>query len=309
MEKTLTGRVLLTGANGFVGSHLMDRLRSRKADVRCFVHPATSTVEAAAEAESVEGDITDGEQVHAAMEDVSTVIHLAGIATVGAAQSSPDDAFRVNTLGTQNVLEAARRRGAIRVVVMSTAHVYGSAVRLPVNEDHPVAPASIYAATKLAADVMALAYARNFGVPVTVLRPFNIYGPRQSTAAVIPSIVAQAVSGQPVQVRDLRPRRDFVYIHDVIEALLLAATTDAATGQAIVLASGVAVSVASIVRRVVTLASGRVAAAPEEPEPGSDCVFGDASRAKELLGWHPRVDLDAGLRHTIAWHREHSRPS
>jgi nucleoside-diphosphate-sugar epimerase len=304
MHRILTGHLLLTGANGFVGSHLMDRLRTMNADVRCFVHPATSTVRAAAQAESVEGDITDGEDVYAAMENVSTVIHLAGIAAVEAAQSSPNDAFRVNTLGTQNVLEAARRRGAIRVVVMSTAHVFGPAVRLPVNEDHPVAPASIYAATKLAADVMALAYARNFGVPVTVLRPFNIYGPRQSTAAVIPSIVAQAVSGQPVQVRDVRPRRDFVYIEDVVEALLLAAATDTAAGQAIILASGEAVSVASIVRRVVTLVSGYDAVAPEEPEPGPDCVFGDAARAKALLGWRPRFDLDAGLNRTVAWWRE-----
>jgi nucleoside-diphosphate-sugar epimerase len=304
MNRILTGRLLITGANGFVGSHLMDRLRAMKADVRCFVHPATSTVQVAGSEESVEGDITDAGAIYAATDDVSTIIHLAGISAVGAAQAAPDDAFRVNTLGTWNVLEAARRRRDIRVVVMSTAHVFGPAARLPVVEDHPVAPASIYASTKLAADIMALAYARNFGVPVTVLRPFNIYGPRQSTAAVIPSIVAQAVSGQPVQVRDVRPRRDFIYIQDVVEALLLAAATESAAGQAVILASGEAVSVASIVRRVVTLITGRDAAEPEEPEPSTDCVFGDAARARSLLGWRPRFDLAAGLTQTIAWWRE-----
>jgi nucleoside-diphosphate-sugar epimerase len=299
----------VTGASGFVGSHLVDRLQACNAAVRCLRHPATSIVDMASLSESIEGDVADADDVHAAMENVSTVFHLAGIAAVSAAQSAPHDAFRVNTLGTQNVLDAARRRGDVRVVVMSTAHVYGPAMRLPVNEEHQVAPASVYAATKLAADIMALTYARNFGVSVTVLRPFNIYGPRQSTAAVIPSIVAQAVSGQSVQVRDLRPRRDFVYIQDVVEALLLAATTDAATGQVFVLASGEAVSVASIVRRVVTLVSGRDPEAPEEPEPGPDCMFGDAAHAKSVLGWRPRFDLDAGLNRTIAWWREHSQSS
>src|SRR5687768_15374826 len=187
---TKEGRVLVTGASGFIGSHLVDRLTASGAVLTSLHHIEDLQT---GEAGVVHADLCAARAVLGATEGATTVFHLGAMASAAAAQASPHEAFRVNTLGTQNVLEAARLCGVKRVVLLSTAHVYGRPSRLPVTEDHPLKPASMYAATKLAADVTAMGYFRSFGLPVTVLRPFNVYGPRQGAVAVIPEIIAQAI--------------------------------------------------------------------------------------------------------------------
>lgn len=298
------GRSFITGASGFIGSHLVELMLARGAAVRCCQHvtpiePVNNRVEV------VRADLCDAQEVHKAVEGTSTVFHLGGMASVAAAQASPREACRINTIGTLNVLNAARDCGVAHVVLLSTAHVYGRGVHLPVTESHPLAPSSIYASAKLAADILGLGYYRSFGLPVTVLRPFNVYGPRQNAVAVIPEIITQALAGGPIRVQDLSPRRDFLFVEDVADALLRAAGNPAAAGQEVILASGQAVSIASLVRRVITLANA-AAEPPEEPADNSDCFFGDPAKAREILAWCPQTDLDSGLRRTIAWWRSQS---
>ena len=305
------GLALVTGAGGFIGSHLVDRLVALGRPVRGLRRRA-GTVGAAGMVETVAGDLRDADAVRAAMAGVDTVYHLGGVASADAVMAAPFDAMTVNGLGTLNVLEAARTAGVRRVVLMSSAHVFGRPRTLPVTEEHPLDPATPYAASKIAAEALAIGYHRGFGLPVVVLRPFNVYGPRQTAAAVIPTIVGQALAGGPVRVRNLVPRRDYLYVSDIVDALLLAAGADGrAVGRAFVLASGRAVSVAGLLRRVLTL-TGNPMTPPEEPADDGDhlCgdrIWGDAALARDLLGWMPRVTLGDGLARTVDWWRtEHA---
>ncbi|NYZ17768.1 NAD-dependent epimerase/dehydratase family protein [Azospirillum sp. RWY-5-1] len=295
------GLALVTGAGGFIGSHLVDRLVALGRPVRGLRRRA-----AAATADAVEmvaGDLRDAAAVGAAMAGVDTVYHLGGVASADAVMAAPFDAIAVNGLGTLNVLETARTAGVRRVVLMSSGHVFGRPRHLPVTEEHPLDPATPYAASKIAAEALAAGYHRGFGLPVVVLRPFNVYGPRQTAAAVIPTIVGQAVAGGPVRVRNTAPRRDYLYVSDIVDALLLAAGADGrAVGRAFVLASGRAVSVAGLMRRVLAL-TGNPMTPPEEPADGEDSILGDAALARDLLGWMPRVALEDGLARTVDWWR------
>lgn len=296
----IDGRVLVTGGSGFIGSHLVQRLLSQGVAVTCLRHK-TPLDETAEKADVVDADLSDMRSVEAAMAGISTVFHLAGIAAAHAADACPAEAFRINTLGALNLLEAAHRSDRVRVILVSSSHVFGQPRHLPITEDHPVAPMSVYAATKLAADVMAAGYYRSFGLHVTALRLFNVYGPGQATMAVIPEIIRQALTRGRVQMKALHPRRDFLYVDDAVEAIVRTAATPAAIGQEIILASGRAVSIAELIRRVTTLTSGVVAHQPFDPDDNGDCLFGSTSRASKLLGWQPAVDLDTGLARTIAW--------
>jgi nucleoside-diphosphate-sugar epimerase len=303
MSIDVAGQVtaLVTGSGGFIGSHLVDALVGRGIPVRCL-HRSSTLRAAGPNTQIVLADLRDSAAVQKAMEGVTLVFHLGGVSVAASSDNSPSDTFCINTLGTQNVLECARKAQA-RVVVLSTAHVYGRPSRLPVDETHGLAPASIYAATKAAADVMALGYYRSYGLPVTVLRSYNVYGPGQRNVAIIPTIVEQAIEGSPVNVRDLRPRRDFTYVSDVVEALLMASITPQATGKEFIICSGQAVSVATLVARIVTLAGGSPAVTAEESQESADCIYGDSTLARTVMGWKPQVDLDTGLMRTIDWWR------
>jgi UDP-glucose 4-epimerase len=300
---TLQGPVFVTGASGFIGSCLVPRLLEAGVAVRSLQFPGEQNRIPPGVA-VVPGDLADLDAVAAAMCDSRIVFHLGGIASAVVAEQAPYEAMRANTLGAGNVMEAARRAGAAHVVILSTAHVYGIPRALPLTEDQPFAPLSVYASTKLAGDTLALAYYRNLGVPVSVLRAFNVYGPGQRTAAIIPTIVEQAVRSGTVHVRDPRPRRDFVYVDDIVDAMIAAAVSAAAGGE-MLLASGSAVSVRSLVGAVLAIVNGS-----SEPDfadtesDNSDCVYGSAERARNALGWRPRVDLATGLRRTVAWWRE-----
>jgi nucleoside-diphosphate-sugar epimerase len=303
----LSGPVFVTGGSGFIGSRLVQRLLQAGVPVRCL-HLPGDPGSVAPGAAAIAGDLSDLDSVAAAAGHARFVFHLGGIASALVAQQAPYEAFRANTLGTQNVMEAARRAQVERVVILSTAHVYGTPRDLPVTEDHPFAPASVYAATKLAGDTLALAYDRNLGVSVNVLRAFNVYGPGQRARAVIPTICEQASRGGDICVEDPRPRRDFVYVDDVVDAMMAAAVSQAA-GEQLILASGRAVSVGTLVRTAVSIASATGGADFYDGDAGNDCLYGSAERAWKALAWKPRVDLPAGLERTIAWWREQVRPS
>jgi dTDP-glucose 4,6-dehydratase len=215
----------------------------------------------------------------------------------------------VNTIGTLNVLVAARESDLRRVVVTSTSEVYGSARYTPMDEEHPRQPQSPYAASKIAADALSLSFHRSFGLPVAVLRPFNTFGPRQSDRAIIPTVISQALSGaEEIVLGSLTPRRDLTYVLDTVEGFIGIAESEAAIGLEVNLGSGKSVSIGELAEKIVRLVGREIPIrqSDERARPSASEVVdlvSDASRAQELLGWRAQVDLDEGLGHTIEWIR------
>lgn len=306
-------RVLVTGAGGFIGSHLIERLVELGANVRAFVR-YTSTGHAGWLDSSVArnhvdivlGDIRDFENVRNAMRDRSVVFHLAALIGIPYSYRAALSYVRTNVEGTLNVLQAARDLEIERIVCTSTSEVYGDARHLPINEGHPLQGQSPYSASKIGADKIAESYSLSFDLPVSIVRPFNTYGPRQSTRAVIPTIITQALSGSEVRVGSLFPTRDFNYVADTVEAFLLTAAEPRALGKTINFGSGVETSIGDLARLIGRLLDKELTLLPEQerirPEESEvDRLCADASLAEQLLGWKSQVSLEDGLRRTIAW--------
>src|SRR4051794_29754589 len=258
MESLLSRkRVLITGAGGFVGSHATEALVRAGADVRAFLrYTAQRSSGSLAEAEGIEdvdvwyGDLRDPEMVERAVDGCQVVLHLGAQVSVPFSYVSPRDVVETNVLGTLNVLSAARRHDVERMVVMSTSEVYGTAESVPITELHPLRAQSPYAASKIAADMLARSFHLSFDVPVGTLRAFNTYGPRQSTRAVIPTIITQALQGNTIQLGAVDPTRDFTYVSDTVAGLLAFGAWEGAPGSTVQLGTGVDVSVLEIVRLV-----------------------------------------------------------
>jgi NAD dependent epimerase/dehydratase len=320
-QVTLSGRkVLVTGADGFIGSHLTERLVSEGAAVRafCFYHPqgswgwldqAPAEVRAALDVRL--GDIRDARFVGEACRDVEIVFHLAALIAIPFSYVAPESFVQTNVQGTLNLLEGVRNHGVARFVHTSTSEVYGTPTELPIRETHPQSAQSPYAATKIAADQLALAYHRSFDVPVTILRPFNTYGPRQSARAVIPTILTQLIAGrEEIELGRLDPRRDMTFVSDTVDGFVRAATGPGIDGRTIQLGTGRAPSIQEIfdVALAVTGARARVRVDPRRlrPDPSEVMVLESApDQARELLGWRPEVSLEDGLRRTADWLRSH----
>jgi NAD dependent epimerase/dehydratase len=305
--------VLVTGAGGFIGSHLVERLVELGADVRALVR-YTSTGHAGwldsssvrSDVDVVLGDIRDFDSVQSAMRDRDVVFHLAALIGIPYSYRAAQSYVRTNIEGTLNVLQAARDLATERVVCTSTSEVYGNARYVPINEEHPLQGQSPYSASKIGADKIAESYYLSFGLPVSIVRPFNTYGPRQSTRAVIPTIITQALSGSEVRVGSLSPTRDFNYVTDTVEGFLCAASEPQAIGKTINFGSGVEISIGDLARLIgrllgkdLTLVSEEQRVRPENSEVERLCA--DSSLAQQLLGWRPRVSLEEGLRQTITW--------
>jgi NAD dependent epimerase/dehydratase len=311
-------RVLVTGADGFIGSHLAERLALDGAKVKAFcLYNSQGSLgwldriapEVRKTMEIHLGDIRDGRFVQAACEDVEVIFHLAALIAIPYSYLAPESFFETNVRGTLNVLEAGRRTGVRRIVQTSTSEVYGTPSVLPIRESHPLNAQSPYAASKIAADQMALSYYLSFGTPVMVLRPFNTFGPRQSTRAVTATILSQLLDGRTsVKLGRLDTRRDLTFVSDVVEGFVLAGMTPDVDGQVIQLGTGHAVSIGELfsiacrlagVDAEVELDSRRL-----RPEPSEVLVLqSDPSLAASRLGWHPRVNLEKGLQQTVEWMR------
>jgi len=310
-------RVLVTGAGGFIGSHLTERLVELGAKVRAFVHYNALGIwgwldhsALREESEVLAGDITDRDSVCQAMRGVEMAFHLAALIGIPYSYHAPASYVRTNVEGTLNMLQAAREMELERLVHTSTSEVYGTARRVPIDEDHPLHGQSPYSASKIAADKLAEAYYCSFGVPVVTLRPFNVFGPRQSARAVIPTIITQCLGGATLQLGNLRPTRDFNYVADTVEGFVLAAAAPTAVGQTINLGSGREISIGDLARLIADLTERPVRISQEgervrPPQSEVDRLLADNRRALELLGWRPTVSLEAGLERTIAWVREH----
>ncbi|CAN5271723.1 NAD-dependent 4,6-dehydratase LegB [soil metagenome] len=317
-EAGLAGRrVLVTGAGGFIGSRLTERLVEAGADVRVLVRYTSEGDAGWLDRSSVRGqidirrgDLADRDSVFDAVKDREIVFHLGALIAIPYSYLAPESYVRTNMMGTLNVLQAVRELGVARLVQTSTSEVYGSAQTIPMTEAHPLVGQSPYSASKIAADKLAESYHRSFGTPVVTLRPFNTFGPRQSARAVIPSIAMQALAGRPVMLGDERPTRDFVFVDDTADAFLRAGTVPGIEGLTVHVGGGREVRIGDL-PAMIGAAAGievEVRTDPDRIRPAASEVerlIADASLAKAKLGWSPRVSVEQGLARTVEFIREH----
>ncbi len=306
-------RVLVTGAGGFVGSHLAERLVRLGARVRALVHYNAlgsrgwlDESPLQGEMDVIAGDIADAESVGQAVGDSEIVFHLAALIAIPYSYRAPASYVRTNIEGTLNVLQAARSHGIERLVHTSTSEVYGTARYVPIDEQHPLQGQSPYSASKIGADKMAEAFASSYGLPVVTVRPFNTFGPRQSSRAVIPTIIAQCLSGQSVRLGSLHPTRDMNYVANTVDGYVRAAQTPEAAGHAINLGSGREISIGDLAALIGRLAQRPVVIESDAPRTRPDAsevarLLADNTLARSLLQWEPTVSLEDGLLSTIEW--------
>jgi dTDP-glucose 4,6-dehydratase len=313
-------KVLVTGAAGFIGSHLTEELVRRGFSVRAFVHYNSSGSQGWLDSSAAEildqldvfaGDIRDPNGVRTAMKGCDAVLHLAALIAIPYSYHSPDTYVTTNITGTLNVLQAARDLDVSHVVHTSTSEVYGTAQTVPITEEHRLQGQSPYSASKIGADQLALSFERSFGTPVTVVRPFNTYGPRQSARAVIPTIITQIAAGsRKVKLGSIHPTRDFNYVGDTVDGFIAALGTRAGIGEVINIGSGFEISIGDLAKTIAQLMGAAieieqdaVRLRPERSEVDRLCASN--AKAQKLLGWSPRVSgiegLRKGLEQTIAW--------
>lgn len=311
-------RVLVTGAGGFIGSHLAELLVAEGYEVRAFVHYNAAgnwhnlekvPGDVRDSIEVVAGDIGDPFFVDRAVKGCELVFHLAALIGIPYSYIAPQAYVSTNVGGTLNVLQACRRHGVSRVIHTSTSETYGSAQYVPIDEDHPLVGQSPYSASKIGADALAESYWRSFSVPVCTIRPFNTYGPRQSARAFIPTIIAQALSGAVVRLGSVEPVRDMTFVKDTARGFVASARSERCIGTVCNLGVGEGTSVGEFVDRIGALLGIelQVQTDPQRVRPANSEVsrlISDNSRMKKLTGWNPTVSLDEGLRETIDYIRK-----
>jgi dTDP-glucose 4,6-dehydratase len=317
------GKILITGADGFIGSHLTEELVIRGYDVRAFVYynsfnswgwldHSPSVIKD--KLDVFAGDIRDPHGVKTAMQGCDAVLHLAALIGIPYSYHSPDTYIDTNIKGTLNVLQAARELGVCRVVHTSTSEVYGTAKCVPITEDHPLQGQSPYAASKIGADQLAFSFYASFGTPVTIVRPFNTYGPRQSARAVIPAVITQIAAGQTrIKLGSLHPTRDFNYVDDTVAGFIAALAADAGVGEVINIGSNFEISIGETVRMISELMAVDIEVETDDQRIRPDRseverLWADNAKALRMLGWSPhyagRDGLRRGLQETIAWFRK-----
>lgn len=313
-------KVLVTGADGFIGSHLVEALVHQGASVRALVFYNSlnswgwlddAAPDVRGKFEVVAGDIRDAEFVRGAVRGCEIVLHLAALISIPFSYVSTAAFIDTNVAGTLNVLQAARDANVARVVCTSTSEVYGSAQRVPIGEDHPLQAQSPYAASKIGADQLALSFYRSFETPVVVLRPFNTYGPRQSARAIIPTVITQIANGaREIELGSLHPTRDFSFVADTVQGFLCAAVAEDAIGQVINTGSDFEISIGDLAKLIaeVMQADVKIKHSAERVRPQASEVerlWADVSLAGKVLGWKPehggRDGLARGLKTTVAW--------
>jgi NAD dependent epimerase/dehydratase len=311
--------VLVTGAGGFIASHLVESLVEAEARVRAFVRYNSRgdlgllrnlPKETFDKVDVVAGDLLDLVAMQTAMRGIEVVFHLGALIAIPYSYVRPAEVVETNVLGTLNVLLAGRESGVRRIVHISTSEVYGTALRVPIDEDHPLQGQSLYSASKIGADKIAESFYRSFDLPVVTLRPFNTYGPRQSARAVIPTIISQALTQEVIRLGNLEARRDLTYVADTVTGFLKAGETSGVEGGTFNLGTGREVSIGDLANEILAQVGRpvRIEVDPARLRPEKSEVqrlLSDNSLASERLGWQPQVGLQEGLRRTIAWVRDH----
>ncbi len=316
-------KVLVTGSDGFIGSHLVEALIDAGAKVKAFClynsfnsygWLDTFPKDKLSKIEIFMGDVRDPNGVRVAMKDMDAVFHLAALIGIPYSYHSPDNYVDTNIKGTLNILQAARDMGTERIFVTSTSEVYGTALYVPIDEKHPLQPQSPYSATKIGADSMADSFFRSFDLPVTIVRPFNTYGPRQSARAVIPTIITQVLAGvKEIKLGDLSPRRDFNFVKDTCAGFLAIARSEKTIGKTVNIASMDDISIGEIAGKIIKmigpkqeikLTEDAQRIRPEKSEVRR--LLGSNKLIHELTDWKQVYSMDKGLSETIAWFRENS---
>lgn len=313
-------KILVTGADGFIGSHLTEELLRSGCSVRAFVLYNSfnsygwlddTPKSLQDKLEIFSGDIRDPHGVYDAMKGCDIVLHLAALVAIPYSYQSPDSYIDTNIKGTLNILQAARKLGVEKIVHTSTSEVYGTARFTPIDEEHPLQGQSPYSATKIAADQMAMAFHNSFDTPVAIIRPFNTYGPRQSARAVIPTVITQLASGQhKIKLGSIYPTRDFNYVKDTVKGFISIAEADGAVGKVINIGSNYEISIGALVELIANIMQVKIEIQTEEkrvrPKKSEvERLLADNTKAKKLLGWEPEYagyeGLKQGLTETINW--------
>jgi NAD dependent epimerase/dehydratase len=311
-----SSKVLVTGADGFIGSHLVERLVDEGAKVRAFVLYNSFNSwgwldsfpkEKLSKIEIFSGDIRDPNGVKKAVDGVDVIFHLAALIGIPFSYNSPDTYVDTNIKGTLNVLQAAKSEKVQRVLITSTSEVYGTAQYVPIDEKHPRQGQSPYSATKIGADALGASFFRSFDLPVTIVRPFNTYGPRQSARAVIPTIITQLLSGEnEIKLGSVVPTRDLVFVKDTAEGFVRLSKSDKAIGQEVNIATQSEISVGNLAEKIIafTGADAKVVLDEKRLRPSKsevDRLVGSNEKLNDLTGWKPSCSLDDGLKETIDW--------
>ncbi len=315
----MSNTVMVTGADGFIGSHLTEELVKKGESVKAFCYYNsfgtcgwldTMPPEIKSEIEIFMGDIRDPNGVRTAMYGQDIVYHLAALIAIPFSYHSPDSYVDTNIKGTLNVLQAARDLGTKRVLITSTSEVYGTAQYVPIDEKHPYQGQSPYSATKIGADRLAESFYRSFDLPVSIVRPFNTYGPRQSARAVIPTIITQLLAGKTeINLGSLTPTRDFNYVKDTAHGFMAIADCEKAIGQEINIATGREISIGDLANELISQINphAKIICENERLRPEKSEVnrlLGDASKLESLTGWKPQFTFEQGLAETIKFLRE-----
>ena len=311
-------KVLVTGAGGFIGSRLVEKLTLNGARVRAFVRYTSRAevgllrqlpTEILKNIEIIRGDLRDFNAVEQAAKGVDTIFHLGALISIPYSYVHPVETVQTNVIGTMNILEACRKVGA-KLVHTSTSEVYGTALRVPIDEDHPLQGQSPYSASKIGADKLVESYWRSFDVPAITIRPFNTYGPGQSNRAVIPTIITQALSGDVVRLGNLEAIRDFTYLDDTVEGFLLGGMADLWNGETYNLGTGEEIAIGAVAELIFKIMGKQpeIKVEPSRLRPEKSEVMrliSDNRKAKTALNWYPRVGIEEGLRRTIEWISAH----
>ena len=307
----------VTGAGGFIASHLVEELVHKGHEVRAFVRYNSRNLWGGLEdspcrnsVEIISGDVRDYDLVKSALEGCETVFHLAALIGIPYSYVSPLAYVRTNVEGTYNILQAARECSVERVVHTSTSEIYGTAQYVPIDEAHPVNPQSPYAASKASADFLALSYHRSFGLPVTVVRPFNTYGPRQSARAIIPTVISQILDGnERLLLGNLTPTRDLTFVSDTVSGFFAAAASPQTVGETVNLGTGSEISIGDLVLKIARIMGREVKITSDEQRvrPAKSEVerlLSNPGKMQALTGWKADVSLDEGLARTVEWMKE-----
>jgi NAD dependent epimerase/dehydratase len=309
--------VLVTGAAGFIGSHLTEELVREGASVRAFVRYNSRNdygwLEVAdqrlvAEAEIFRGDLGNPEAARRATSGCDVVLHLGALIPIPYSYQHPREFVTANIEGTINVLEAVRDAGVSRMVHTSTSEVYGTPLRVPIDESHPLHPQSPYAATKVGADQLALTYHRSFETPVVIVRPFNTFGPRQTARAVIPTIISQALASETIKLGATAPTRDFLFVADTVRGIMRCAERPGVEGEVFNLGTGSEIAVGAVAEKVLAAVGSDAAIVDASdrlrpPDSEVERLVADCTKANEQLDWRHTVEFDEGLQLTIDWMR------
>lgn len=310
-------KVLVTGADGFIGSHLVETLVERGFDVKalCLYNSFGSwgwldQSKYRGKFEVVLGDVRDSRFCREATKNVDTVFHLAALIAIPYSYIAPESYVDTNVKGTMNMVAASMDNGVRRFLNTSTSEVYGTALSVPITEAHPLQPQSPYSASKIGADAIAMSFWNAFKYPVTTVRPFNTYGPRQSARAVIPTIISQLVAGKKsIKLGDLKPTRDFNFVSDTCNGFIEISKAEKTVGEVLNLSSGKEISIGDTFRLINEIMGTRAEIVQDEIRirPESSEVFrllGDSSKAQELSSYRPVISLEKGLKETIEWFTE-----